>query len=326
MRRLVILCLTTVLVALGAAVPASAQAPFPDILPLPIGSYPEDIEVGTGATFYVGSLLNGAIYGGDLRTGTGSVVVPGEEGRAVAGLTFDSSSGLLWGVGFEDGAGAVFVFDPAAGALLDVVLLPDDGVPGSLPNDVVIADGTVYVTDSLSAVLWTIPLDRRGLPAAGASALPLSGDFQFVTEGELPINLNGIVATPNGDDLIAVHSTLGVLYRIDPDTGAATLIDVPLDPGTGQALPSADGLLLHGRTLYVVQNFLNQLAVVELAPDLASGAVVETRTSDLFRVPTAVARFGSSLYLVNARFDVSLPPLFTGVVDVLDYEVVRIDR
>ena len=195
------------------------------------------------------------------------------------------------------------------------------GNPGAFLNDVVVTREAAYVTDSLDDVLWTIPLDRRGRPAGPARSIALGGDFTFVTEGELPINLNGIVAPRDGRQLIAGHSTLGLLYRIDPKTGIATQIDLGPD-----ALLSGDGIVLHGTALDVVQNFLNRVAVVSLDPELASGRLTKLITSEPFRIPTTAARFGSSLYLVNARFDVAFPPVLGGVPMAIDYDVVRVRR
>lgn len=298
------------------AVPAASSAPFPESIPLPPGFYPEGIEVGRGTDFYAGSLLDGAVYKGDLRTGQGAVFAAGEPGRVVAGLSFDHRSGLLWGVGFDAGGGKAFVFDGASGNLVAAV-----AVPGAFLNDIVVTRQAAYVTDSFAGVLWVVPLDRRGRPAGPARALPLTGDFTLVTEGDLPINLNGVEATADGRTLIAVHSVLGTLYRIDPATGEAMEIDLG-----GDAVPSGDGIVLRGRTLYVVQNFLNQVAVVELEPGLAAGAIVRVITSDLFRVPATAAVFGSGLYLVNARFDVAFPPFFGADPVSIDYDVVRVPR
>ena len=315
MRRLAIL-LSMVVVAGSFATPTTAAPVFPDSVPLPAGFYPEGIAIGRGHDFYVGSLLDGAIFKGDLRSGAGEVMAPGAPGRIVAGLAFDERSGLLWGVGLDGGSGAALVFDGTTGALVTVA-----DVPGAFLNDLVVTRTAVYITDSFADVLWMIPLDSRGRPSGPAEAIPLTGDFTFVTTGALPINLNGITATPDGRTLLAVHSTLGVLYNIDPSTGEATEIDLG-----GDAVTSGDGLLLHGRTLYVVRNFLNQIAVVTLDRSLTSGDVTRTISSDLFRVPTTVAKFGESLYLVNGRFDVALPPLF-GVPPVsIDYDVVRVSR
>lgn len=299
--------------AVGAAAPAGL-ASYPDSIPLPDGFYPEGIAVGTGHDFYVGSLLDGAVFKGDLRTGEGAVFASGTGGRFLAGLSFDRRSGLLWAVGGEDGANKAFAFDGDSGELLHEV-----AIPGAFLNDIVVTRDALYVTDSLADVLWTVPLTNRGAPAGPAVAVPLSGDFDFVTVGDLPINLNGIDVTADGRTLIAVHTTLGVLYRIDPATGEVTEVDLG-----GELVSSGDGIVLHGKTVYVVQNFLNQVAVVELQPDLATGQVVDTVTSDQFRVPTTAARFGNSLYLVNARFDVAFPPLLGGEPVSIDYDVVKV--
>ncbi|MET0726992.1 MAG: superoxide dismutase [Acidimicrobiales bacterium] len=314
MKRLAgLLLIASVVVSL--AVPAAARQGFPASVPLPDGFYPEGIAIGRGHEFYAGSLLDGAVYRGDLRTGDGDVLVAGTPGRVVAGIFFDQRSGLLWGVGSDSGSPVVVVYDGASGALVATIELDD----AAFLNDLVVTRDAAFVTDSLNDVLWTIPLDSRGRPDEPPTALPLGGDFTFVSTGDLPINLNGIVATPDGSALVAVHSTLGVLYRIDPATGEATEIDL-----AGGEVPSGDGLVLRGRTLYVVQNFLNQVSVVGLAPDLSSGEVTEVITSELFRIPSTGARFGADLYVVNARFDVALPPFLGGVPMSVDYDVVRV--
>ena len=291
-----------------------AAAAFPERIPLPDGFYPEGIAVGAGHDFYVGSLLDGAVYKGDLRTGEGAVLAEGVKGRFLAGMKYDRRSGLLWTVGGDSEGTKLFAFDGTSGELIHEI-----AINGVFINDLVVTRDALYITDSMADEFWTVPLTNRGAPAGPPRAIPLSGDFEFVTEGELPINLNGIDATANGRTLIAVHSTLGVLYRIDPVTGVATEIDLG-----GDAVPSGDGIVLHGRTLYVVQNFPNTVAVVKLQPDLTSGRIVDTIKSDLFRVPTTAARFGSSLYLVNARFDVAPPPLLGGPPLSIDYDVVKV--
>lgn len=74
-----------------------------------------------------------------------------------------------------------------------------------------------------------------------------------------------------------------------------------------------------GRTLDVVQNRLNQVAVVELNRRGTAGEVVDTLTSPMFEVPTTVAAYKDSLYLPNARFTTPPNPETT-------YSVTRIDR
>jgi hypothetical protein len=101
---------------------------------------------------------------------------------------------------------------------------------------------------------------------------------------------------------------------VDPTSGDATRIDLG-----GDAVPNGDGLLLTGRTLYVVQNFLNQIAVVQLDPGLASGEIQRVITDPRFDIPTTVADFGASLYVVNARF--STPP-----TPDTEYTVVKVSK
>lgn len=96
------------------------------------------------------------------------------------------------------------------------------------------------------------------------SAVHVGGDF--VQQGTF--NLNGIEAALDGGTLIDVQSSTGTLFTIDPASGVANAIDLG-----GESVPAGDGILLHGRMLFVVQNQLNQVAVIRLAPDLLSGVV-----------------------------------------------------
>jgi len=279
---------------------------FPETIPLPNGFQPEGIATGMGTTFYVGSIPTGAVYRGDLRTGEGEVLVPAQVGHQAIGLKFHKLTGLLFVAGGP--TGSAFIYNGETGenvAEIQLTTLP------SFINDVVITEEAAYFTNSFQPKLYRVSFDENGeLPAQPtAEEIGLGGEYQF-TPGAF--NANGITATPNGKTLIIVNSTQGALYRVDPTNGVATLIDL----GTG-GVPNGDGLLLKGKTLYVVQNQLNQIAVVNLDASLSAGTIVRTITSPLFRVPTTVAGFGMDLYVVNARF---------GTVPTPDteYEVVRV--
>lgn len=319
LRFLVTLLAASLATATTVTISPAAQpaAPRPDRIEVPSGSYPEGITAGRGATIYVSSLLDGALYRADTRTGEGAVIAEGVDGRVTAGLDFDHRSGLVWAAGQDGGSSAVIVFDGRTGDEVAVVEVPD----GMFLNDLTVTPTAVHVSDSLARVFWTIPLDRRGLPRGEPRSVRLRGDFRFVTEGDLPVNLNGIAATEDGRWLVAAHSSTGELYRINPRTGRAVAVDMG-----GETVPSGDGVVLHGDTVHVVQNFLNQIAVVELSPNLARGDVVDVITSDRFRIPTTAAQIGAHLYVVNARFDAGFPPFLGGPVQDLDYEVVRVRR
>lgn len=289
------------LAALLVAAPAAAAPPFPDVIPLPDGFAPEGIAAGRGTTFYAGSLAGGGIYRGDLRTGDGAVLAPGD-GRTFVGMSLDSR-GRLWVAGGPDGAG--YVIDTSSGATLAEFAFTDEP---SFVNDVVVTGDAAWFTDSFRPVLYRVPIAPNG-EIGMWEEVDLAGQIAF-EPGQF--NLNGIDATPDGGTLIAVSSFAAQLYTVDVASESATPIDL------GGPLPNGDGILLHGKTLYVVQNFLNQVAVVQLAPDLMSGTVVDTLIDEDFRVPTTIARFGGSLYAVNARFDVAEPTPAT------PYEVVRV--
>ena len=87
-----------------------------------------------------------------------------------------------------------------------------------------------------------------------------------------------------------------------------------------------DGLVLDGTTLYVIENYANQIAVVELAPDLATAQVTQLLTKDAyaFNIPTTAAHWGDALYVVNARF-ADAAPLTAGTPDI-DYAILRVPR
>jgi hypothetical protein len=93
LRTVVILAaFGTLAAALAAGSPASSAKhakPFPEVIQLPNGFRPEGIEVGRGTTFYTGSVANGAIYRGDLRTGRGTVIIAGATGLAATGIELD---------------------------------------------------------------------------------------------------------------------------------------------------------------------------------------------------------------------------------------------
>ena len=305
--RHMLFTLLVVVISLGTVGSATA-AQFPDVIPLPNGFRPEGIAVGTGSTFYVGSIPTGAVYRGDLRTGEGEVLVPPQSGRAAIGLKYDERTGLLFVAGGP--TGFAYIYDGETGE--DVASIQLTTLP-SFINDVVITNDAAYFTNSFQPFIYRVSLENNGeLPSTPTvEEIPLGGDYQF-TPGAF--NANGIAATPNGKTLIIVNSTEGALYTVDPNTGVATRIDL----GTG-AVPAGDGILLQGKTLYVVQNQLNQIAVVSLSADLSSGTIEETITSPNFRVPTTIARFGNSLYAVNARF--GTPP-----TPDTEYEVVRVLR
>ena len=282
-----------VALAVGAAVlavaPAASAAPFPGVIALPDGWQPEGIASGRGTIVYSGSRATGDIVAVDVRTGGRDLVVDAPAGRTAIGIEQDRY-GRFWVAG--GATGDVYVYD-ADGTPLATF---DFQSSGTFINDVVVTRDAAWFTDSQRPVLYKIPIGPGG--ALGEpEVVPLTGDYVHAPG----FNLNGIDATRDGRWLFAVQSNTGAVYRIDPDTGEATQVDLG-----GVALTNGDGIYVEGRRLYVVRNQDNLVAVVELDRTFTSGTVVDELTSPDFDVPTTITRFGNSFYLVNARF--TTPP------------------
>jgi sugar lactone lactonase YvrE len=296
-KYLVVLVIAIVVLAAGVPGVAARSQSFPDIIPLPDGFRPEGVVVGRGYDIYAGSLAAGAIYRADLRTGLGEIVVPDQVDRIAVGLAFDSRSNFLFAAGGP--AGAAYVYDAQTGETVGLYQFTGEN---SFVNDVVVTNGAAYFTDSFRPFFYRVPLGANGQLAdpSAVEEIPLGGDFVFVPGS---FNSNGIDATPDGKSLVIVNSTRGELFHVDPKTGDAGLIDLG-----GAGVPSGDGILLDGKTLYVMQNRLNQIAVVRVDAGLSAGEIVSYITDPAFDVPTTIAEFGHSLYAVNARFGTTPTP------------------
>lgn len=301
--------LTTALCALlvtltGAPAGAAALAgpdrgKLPDTFALPDGFQPEGIAIGPGPVAFFGSRATGDIYRADLRTGKGRVISKGP-GTPSLGLKTDRRGRLFVAGG---SGGDARVVDVRTGAVVKSYTL---ATSAAFVNDVILAGGAAWFTDSTNPVLYKLPLGPGGALPAEAVKVPLTGAIQYGTG----INANGIAPSPDRRSLLVVQSNTGKLFEVDPATGATTEVDLG-----GETLTNGDGLLLSGRTLYVVRNRLNTVAVIRLSADGSSGRVVRQLTDSRFDVPTTVAAYGHRLYLPNARF--TTPPTPETTYDVV---------
>jgi hypothetical protein len=309
MRRLTTLLSIAVVPLLAAPAMAVSR---PSTIPLPVDFQPEGIAVGPGNTFYTGSLRDGDIFRGDLRTGRGTRWVD-VDGRAALGMRVDRARSRLVVAG--GATGHAWVYDTRDGSTVaDLVLGP---AGSTFSNDVAIMGDALYFTDTFAPRIYRVPIRADGSYGV-TEPITVTGPAGVATGG---FGLNGIDSTNRGR-LIVNHTDLGILALVDPATGVSTEITLagpPLVAGT------LDGLQLEGHTAWVVQNFANSVARVRLSPDLTSGEVVDEVTSDLFMVPTTVARHGSTLALVNGRFDLGFPPPFgPGAPPGTTFDVVQV--
>jgi sugar lactone lactonase YvrE len=271
------------LATLLASTALLGAAQFPQTFPVPAGSQPEGIASGPGTTLYVGSRANGSVYRADARTGQGSVVVPGQPGRAAFGLK--RSGNRLFVAGGP--TGFAYVYNARTGGNVDAV-----DFDGTFINDVTVTRRAAYFTDSNKPLIYVYP---RGRNAGEPFPLSITGDFVYGPG----FNANGIAAARGGKTLILVQSSTGKLFTANARTGVTRLINAPL-------VPNGDGILLRGRTLYVVQNRDNKVAQLRLSKNLRRGRLVREITDPDFDTPTTIAAVRRRLYAVNARF--TAPP------------------
>ena len=275
------------LACLPALAGSSWAAPQRDRIPLPRGFQPEGVASDAGDHLFVGSIPTGAIVRIDAHTRAREIVVRAREGRSAAGLSLRHHK--IYVAGGE--TGQAYVYNTRTGRSLASVQLTDRP---SFINDVVVTRRAAWFTDSFNPFLYRVPVRRNGTPGNlnHVRAVPLRG-VQY-TSG---FNVNGIDATAGGRRLVIVQSNTGSLFSVAPRTGRATEIDLG-----SENVVNGDGILLDGRTLFVVQNFDNRMAVVRLSRGLRSGDVVRHINDEDFDVPTTVAEKGDRLYVVNARF------------------------
>ena len=228
------------ILALLVVAPSSLAHPLQQRIELPNGFQPEGIASTGGRDLFVGSIPTGAIWRGNAKTGNGSVRVPPHEGRSAIGIKVER--GLIFVAG--GATGDAYLYDKRTGADVARYDLAPEGAD-TFVNDVVVTRHAAYFTDSRLQQLYVLPLGRKGSPPAQAEVrtLPLRGDIAYATGN----NANGIVYT--GRWLIIVQTNTGKLFRVDPATGKTDEIDLG-----GADVVNGDGLLLSGRTLFVVQN------------------------------------------------------------------------
>ncbi len=269
------------------AVPVAGQDQV-DRIDLPDGWRPEGVTA-LGGEIYAGSLGDGAIWIVDpgVPDSPGRLFAPGDSGRVTVGLDASADGQTVWAAGGR--TGEIRAYDVDDGALSTWT----NGDSGFL-NDVAATENAVYVTDSFVPQLLALPVisdEQRG-PLAPFERIPLTGDLEYIDGA---FNVNGIVAAPAG--LIVVSSTLGALFRVDPETGETFAID-----SGDVVLRGGDGLELDGNLLYVVRNSANTVTVLRLDEALTSATLVAEVTHEDFDTPTTAALIGDDLWVVTARF------------------------
>jgi hypothetical protein len=289
---------------------AVAEQNWPEAIAMPTGWEGEGIELGKGHEFFVGansfsslfgpysvSWLAGAIYKGNLRTGVGGFLVE-PTGKSASGLSYDPRTDYLYAAtGFGDFTEmGVTVYDASSGDVITEITFGD----GIVINDCLVTRTGVYCTDSINPDLYKVVLEKGGrLPSTPVVEVIPMPDFGMV-EG---FNANGLVGDFDGKQLVIVNISSGVLYRVDTASGEASPLEIE---GAEQLFGDGDGLYLDGRTLYILQNFANKIAVVQLWGDLSGGEFIKNIPGEgepnPLKIATTIIGFGNSLYAINTNF------------------------
>ncbi|HEX7005278.1 MAG TPA: PQQ-dependent dehydrogenase, methanol/ethanol family [Trueperaceae bacterium] len=281
--------------------------------------YPECVAVGPDAsTFYTASSANGTVYRGELGAKAATVLVPSDQAAIGQGLGVDvDEQGRLWVVGGS--TGEIAVYDAESGET--IAKLDTPAAEQTFLNDVVVSGGFAYITDSARPVIFRV---AAGEQVGEVEAwLDLEGTAIEYTTGEGMlggINLNGIDATSDGSYLLTVQMNTGELFRIDPESGSVSQIDLG-----GETLMNGDGLAVHDGTAYVVRIANNEVVTVELSQDFSSGEVVNRFTHEQLSFPACAAVAGEDLLLANTQFNrqASQDPLIPFQVLSIPLQVVQ---
>ena len=296
---------------LGGAVPNAAAAPIRD----------RDADLPEAGVFIEG-------IGVDQRAGVFYVSATNRSGAIYRGRSHERDQVLeLWqpptagdnGRGIDvDGAGRVYV---AGGPSAEVRVFSRDGgllaelptgAAGSFLNDIWVGpDGAAYVTDSSLPVIWRV--SERPSGWAIERWLDVSPTITY-TSALTDFDLGGIVSTPDRRFLITSQGTTGQLWRIDLRT--REIVEVDLD---GARVTNADGIVLRGNRLWVVQNFSRQISKLKLGERYGSATVEEMLATPADRTFTTAKRVGGRLLVVDSKF--GFPP----TAAVADDRVVAID-
>lgn len=247
-------------------------------------AFPEGVAYDAAkGVIYTGSAATGNIYAINANTGATSLFSEGgAKGRSTAlGLKVDAQ-GRVWVAG--GATGAINILSPD-GAPVATLMTPPS--PNPYINDLIpTPDGSVYVTDSTRPMIWRVK-DMTVEPWLNLAGTPIK-----YGPG---INLNGIVASPDGKYLLSIQLNTGELWRIDTGTKAIKKVMGGLKNG--------DGLLLDGQTLYVARNADGVVSKVSLSADYGSGTLMLEEPLAGLRYPTTLARVGADLVVTQGQLD-----------------------
>jgi Cu-Zn family superoxide dismutase len=288
------LILTALTVLIGGSASTALAVPRPSSYALTGDAvFPEGIAFDqSSGNFYVSSTTDGSVQRGNVQAPTATLFIAGG-GSSHPAIGVELDRGRLSVAGGP--SGEIRIYDAATGAPIRVFTTGS----GGFLNDLVAAwNGDLFITDSFRPILWRVAAADivAGAPVAAEPWLNYSGTALTYATG---FNLNGIVATPNGNYLVVVQTNTGKLFRIDLATKQVIQIEISATSVGGESV-AGDGLELRGGTLFAVAG--GQIAKINLSGQLTTGVVVSRTSNASFSSPTTIAIARGRLLVVNSQF------------------------
>ena len=285
--------------ALGMCFSTPVLAAEPVLVPFP-HDFAESITAKSDGTLIFSSFAGGRIsHAARGETEASEWIKPGTNGLlSVLGVLADEGSNTLYACSFDASGfgvvvptgtkpGALKTFDLKTGAPKASYDMPAGTIEGQLPlcNDMVVAaDGTVYITDTLSGRILRLK--------KGASTLETwVTDSRWNAKGP---QLDGIAIVADGNIYANIFEGDG-LYRIEikPDgsAGSVTKLD------TSRKLYHSDGLRKFGsNSLIMVEG--EKVGTIDLITISGNSAKVETIQGG-FDGPVSLVQVGDVAYVLD---------------------------
>jgi streptogramin lyase len=259
---------------------------------------PEGIAYApAGERFLIGSIAQRKIISTDAKGNAQDFSKASDKLDTVLGLAVDAERGHLYAVssnGFLEEAKKERRNAVVRYHLKDAVLLDRFNAPDAMQlNDIAIApDGTLYVTDSMSATLFRKKPDEKELTRFGAPGALRGG--------------NGIALGKDG--MLYVASSTGIL-RVDTATAEPTRLPQPDTVMTG----GIDGLYWHDGDLFGVQNVTNpgrviRIALADKGTKISGVTVLQSHHHPDFVEPTTGTIANGALHVIGNSYVRHYPP------------------
>src|SRR5436190_19315335 len=220
--------------------------------------------------FFVGSIHQGRIVSVDQNGRSVDFSAPNDGLWSVSGMAVDADRRILWATtssfpqfaGYkpsEKGRAGMFKYDLNTGKLLDKFFAPAGDGEHALGDLTLGRSGRVYITDSISPVIYTIAPNGKVLET-------------FIRD-ETFSSLNGITFDTSGNSLYVSDYTNGV-YRID----VLSKKFVQIKPSKNVTLIGIDGLYFFRGDLIATQNGVSPQRVVRFSLNPTKTEITAFRT------------------------------------------------